>query len=124
MADNDVKFEWIQDNPMFSNVVDVSVQDVMRLKDKLQLIDVRQPDEFVGELGHIEGATLIVMDTIPDHLNKIAKDKTVVIVCRSGQRSARVSAFLAANGFDKIYNMAGGMIAWNQFGFPTSHKSE
>lgn len=76
------------------------------------LLDVREPAEF--EAGHIKGATLIPLGTLPDRLNEIPKDRRVVVYCRSGHRSSRAIEFLKQHGFENVVNLTGGMNAWAQ----------
>ncbi|MDB5284670.1 MAG: molybdenum cofactor biosynthesis protein MoeB [Bacteroidota bacterium] len=79
-------------------------------KEDFQLIDVREPNEF--EICNLNGL-LIPMNEIPDNLDKIAKDKPVVIHCRSGARSGRICDYLEQNeGFTNLYNLKGGILAW------------
>lgn len=106
-------------NPQFEGVYDIDPSELHQKMKNVKLIDVRQPDEFTGELGHIPGAELIVLDTLPEHLDKIPQDQTVVFVCRSGGRSARAAAFAQQNGYPHVYNMRGGMLLWNELQFPT-----
>jgi rhodanese-related sulfurtransferase len=73
------------------------------------LLDVRQPQEW--GYGTLPGATLIPMTEIVERIEEIPRDRSILCVCRSGDRSGRVAAFLAANGFDHVANMAGGMKA-------------
>jgi glyoxylase-like metal-dependent hydrolase (beta-lactamase superfamily II)/rhodanese-related sulfurtransferase len=84
------------------------------------LLDVRQPEEFTGELGHVPGAQLIPLGELPSRLGEIAlrKHETVVTICRSGARSARAAALLREAGFTEVVNMAGGTLAWRRQGFP------
>lgn len=79
-------------------------------KEDFQLIDVREPHE--AEICSIEGATLIPMNEVPDHIGEISKDKPVVIHCRSGARSGRIVDYLESQGFDNLYNLKGGILAW------------
>ena len=75
-----------------------------------QLIDVREPHEF--EICNLKGE-LIPMNEVPDNIDKISKDKPVVIHCRSGARSGRIVQFLEQQyGFDNLYNLDGGILAW------------
>ena len=80
------------------------------------VIDVRTPEEFDGELGHIAGARLIPLQVFPDSLRTISafKDSTIIMVCRSGRRSAIASEMLTKAGFKKVFNLKGGMISWNK----------
>lgn len=114
----------IQPNSDFNGVQDIHPQEVYDLKPQVQIVDVRRPDEFVGEYGHIEGAELIVLDTIPTNLPRFEKSKTVILVCRSGGRSARATQFLQENGFTSVYNMQGGMMAWDSLNLPAVEKNK
>jgi glyoxylase-like metal-dependent hydrolase (beta-lactamase superfamily II)/rhodanese-related sulfurtransferase len=77
-----------------------------------QIIDVREPDEFDGALGHIAGARLIPLGELAARLDEIDRARPVVTVCRSGARSARASQLLAKAGFTQVANLAGGMLRW------------
>jgi sulfur dioxygenase len=79
---------------------------------RVQVIDVREPDEFNGALGHIAGAKLIPLGSLILNSKTISKDKPVVIVCRSGARSAQASILLRNAGFTNVANLAGGMLRW------------
>lgn len=118
MSQNFTTFANLIDNPQVPGVQDVSPQEVKDKAASLKLIDVRRPNEYTGELGHIAGTELIVLDTLEDRLSEVPKDQTVVFVCRSGGRSAAATAHALEQGYQSVYNMAGGMIAWNELGFP------
>ena len=92
---------------------DVSPLAVRDLLDGLRLIDVRQPDEFVGPLGHIPGAELVPLATVAEAAAAWDRSAPVLIICRSGGRSARAASDLVAMGFRQIFNLTGGMIAWD-----------
>ncbi len=79
-------------------------------KEDFQLIDVREPHEF--DICNLNGE-LIPMNEVPDNLDKISKDKPVIIHCRSGARSGRICEYLEQNyGYTNLYNLAGGVLAW------------
>ncbi len=120
MAGAFVNFSSQIENPHFENVFDVEPKELFMNKSKVVMIDVRQPDEFTGELGHVEGSELIVLDTLPENMNKLPKDKTIVFICRSGGRSARATAFAKECGYQSVYNMLGGMLLWNELNLPTT----
>jgi glyoxylase-like metal-dependent hydrolase (beta-lactamase superfamily II)/rhodanese-related sulfurtransferase len=84
------------------------------------LLDVREPEEFVGELGHIEGSLLVPMDALEHRLPKLAGyvERDVVVVCRAGARSASAGAILQRAGFVRVHNLDGGMLAWVKAGLP------
>ena len=104
-------------NPQFQEVYDVLPKDVLDNKELVYLIDVRRPDEFNGELGHIKGSKLLTLDFLPQKINELKTDKPIVFICRSGNRSAHAASFALQNGIKNIYNMSGGMILWNELGF-------
>ena len=82
-------------------------------RDDLLVVDVREPDELVSELGHIHGVTHVPMgEVLTTGLPGIAEDRAVVLVCRSGKRSAQCAAFLASRGYTEVYNLVGGMMRW------------
>ncbi len=117
------EFESKKVNPDFNTIYDVVAEEVDKKRPEVRLIDVRQPEEFTGELSHIHGATLIPLATLPDNLNQISKDETVVFICRSGGRSARAAAFAQSIGYDHVFNLKGGMIRWNELLLPVSKKT-
>jgi rhodanese-related sulfurtransferase len=82
---------------------------------EVYLLDVREADEW--HAGRIDGAVHIPMGELPARLDELAGDKPVVAVCRSGNRSAHVTAFLRAQGLD-AYNLRGGMKAWRDADLP------
>lgn len=78
----------------------------------VQIVDVREPDEFNGPLGHVPGAKLIPLGTLVEKSASIEKEKPVVLVCRSGARSAQATLMLGKVGFEKVANLSGGMLRW------------
>jgi rhodanese-related sulfurtransferase len=92
---------------------EISVSELKALLDSgadIQLIDVREPAEF--ESAQI-GGELIPLGTIPQNVDKISKEKQVIIHCRSGKRSANAIMFLESNfGYENLYNLEGGILAW------------
>ncbi|MFL5762993.1 MAG: rhodanese-like domain-containing protein [Bacteroidia bacterium] len=92
---------------------EITVSELKKLKDSnadFQLIDVREEHEL--EICNI-GGEHIAMGEVMDNLDKIAKDKQVVIHCRSGARSGAICQALEANGYSNVYNLKGGIIAWS-----------
>lgn len=84
------------------------------------LIDVREPEEFVGDLGHVRGSLLVPLDALEHRLPKLAgyADRDVVVICRAGARSATAGAMLRRAGFLRVFNLRGGMLAWKAAGLP------
>ncbi|MEO6420984.1 MAG: MBL fold metallo-hydrolase [Polyangiaceae bacterium] len=82
------------------------------------VLDVREPEEFTSELGHVEGSLLVPLDALEKRLPKLAGyvDRDVVVVCRAGARSATAGAILCRAGFRRVLNLNGGMLAWRAAG--------
>ena len=95
--------------------IDAPTVEQIRSRDDVLLLDVREDSEYAE--GHIPGAVLVPLGQIPDRLSEIPKDKTVVAVCRSGNRSNQATEFLRQQGFDNVHNMTGGMNSWSQAGY-------
>jgi len=81
------------------------------------VLDVRQPEEW--DQVHIPGATLIPLGELQSRLSEVPKDKEVVVVCRSGNRSQEGRDILLNAGFENATSMAGGMNQWSAAGYPT-----
>ena len=97
---------------------EVDVQTVFDIqnRDDVYVLDVREQSEY--DEKHIPNVTLLPMSEIQSRLDEIPTDKEVIVTCRSGNRSGQVTQFLKENGFDNVHNMAGGIVAWEQAGFP------
>ncbi|MGH8669720.1 MAG: MBL fold metallo-hydrolase [Burkholderiales bacterium] len=78
----------------------------------VHIIDVREPDEFNGPLGHVPGAKLVPLGSLDDQAASLDRHKPLVIVCRSGARSAQATLMLGKAGFDRVANLSGGMLRW------------
>ena len=83
------------------------------------LLDVREPGEFAGELGHIPGAMLIPLRELPARVGELEaqKERPIIAVCRSGVRSTTAAAILTGLGFESVSNLKGGMLEWRERGF-------
>ncbi|GAA0278655.1 rhodanese-like domain-containing protein [Cryptosporangium japonicum] len=84
------------------------------LGDDIYLLDVREQDEW--DAGHAPHAHHIPMYEIPQRLAEVPTVGDVVVVCRVGGRSAQVAAYLAAQGWENVANLDGGMLAWERSG--------
>jgi rhodanese-related sulfurtransferase len=81
----------------------------------LLLLDIRTPAEIAQ--GIIPGSEPLPMHLIPVRMNEIPKDREVVLYCRSGARSYQACAYLMQQGYDRVLNLRGGIIAWARHGF-------
>jgi rhodanese-related sulfurtransferase len=79
----------------------------------LRVVDVRQPEEFVDALGHVPGAELVPLAALPASLQGWDRDEPLLLVCRSGKRSAAACDLLARAGFRRVHDLTGGMLRWN-----------
>jgi rhodanese-related sulfurtransferase len=84
-------------------------------KDGVCYLDVREPYEW--DSGHIEGSLHVPIGDIQSRFEELDKDTPIVVVCQVGQRSALVSEFLVAKGYD-AQNLEGGLDAWASQGYP------
>lgn len=111
--------------PMPGGYRDVSVSQLAAgLPPGVRLVDVREPAEFTGLLGHIQGAELVPLATVPTVAERWPRDAEVLLVCRSGGRSAKAAAQLAERGFTRVMNLRGGMLAWNLSLRPVVRRAE
>lgn len=97
------------------NISPQEFHDMITKDPKLQVVDVRTPQEFAA--GHIKGAKNVDFRS-PDFEKNIAKAvkkrKTVLVYCRSGKRSLNAMNLMVKNGFKDVYNMEGGILAWEK----------
>lgn len=82
------------------------------------VLDVREEKEFSA--GHILNAKLVPLGKITEHMAELERyrERPIVVVCRSGQRSASACALLGKQGFGQAYNLAGGVLAWQKADLP------
>ena len=91
--------------------INVQELDVMR-KDgaSYMLLDIREPEEVA--ICAIDGSVPIPMNTLPDNLARVPKDRPVVVMCHVGGRSWQVTQWLRAQGYQNVVNLMGGISAW------------
>jgi rhodanese-related sulfurtransferase len=99
---------------------DVLPRAVAQARGTVRIVDVREPDELTGELGHIPGVERAPLATIALHAADWHPDEEIVLVCRSGGRSARAAEALVRAGFRHVMNLAGGMLAYHAAGLPVA----
>lgn len=83
----------------------------MERGDKLEVIDVREEDEY--EVARIEGVRLLPLSRFPEWAGTLSPEAEIVFMCHHGIRSAQVCSYLAREGFENLYNLAGGIDAWS-----------
>lgn len=82
------------------------------------LVDVREQDEYRGELGHIAGSVLVPLGTLPSTARQWPKQQKIVLICRSGGRSGKAAVQLSAAGFQRVASLQGGMLRWHEQQLP------
>ncbi len=100
----------------FSGVWEVEPHWLEENLGKVCVLDVREPNEFTGPLGHIRGATLLPLGELAAKAKELPKDKPIVAVCRAGSRSAHATEILQKAGFTEFANLPGGMLRWRAEG--------
>lgn len=82
------------------------------------VLDVRESKEYDG--GHVLNSKLISLGNLRDRVGELEKyrDQPIIVMCRSGNRSAMACAMLGKQGFTQVYNLAGGVIAWQKANLP------
>jgi rhodanese-related sulfurtransferase len=81
------------------------------------ILDVREPSEWTA--AHVSGATLIPLGQLTTRLGEVPKDKDIVVMCRTGHRSAQGRDILLQAGYSRVTSVAGGLTAWSAQGLPT-----
>jgi glyoxylase-like metal-dependent hydrolase (beta-lactamase superfamily II)/rhodanese-related sulfurtransferase len=118
--ENDVEITtdpgWAPLRYSFAGIWEIDPHGLEEHAQALQILDVREPQEFTGPLGHIRGAILIPLGELAERAGELARDRPIVAVCRAGSRSAQATAILREAGFADIANLAGGMLRWRAEG--------
>ena len=98
----------------FPNITVTDVQKKINAKNNILLLDVRTVTEFDGPLSHIAGAVLLPIQELEQRVDELNehKEKKIIVICRSGNRSQTGTRILISHGFNAV-NMLGGMEAWN-----------
>ena len=106
---------------MGPGVPSVSVQEAAELQGGeagALIIDVREPNEYAQIRA--KGAVLLPLGRLNGRVKDLPRDREILLMCRTGSRSANATQFLAANGFENVTNVNGGIMAWYQAGLPTT----
>ena len=111
---------WAPVEVSAGDVPEVTIEWVAANRAEARLVDVREADEFVGPLGHVEGAELVPLGVVAHLAQRWDRGRAVVLVCRSGGRSGKAALQLKALGFEKVGSMRGGMTRWNAAKLPVA----
>jgi rhodanese-related sulfurtransferase len=91
---------------------------------QMRVLDVRQPEEYTGSLGHLPGSELVPLSTLSQEAHNWDRQQPLLLVCRSGARGIAAARILTQLGFASLYNLSGGMLAWNEARLPVAHGAE
>jgi glyoxylase-like metal-dependent hydrolase (beta-lactamase superfamily II)/rhodanese-related sulfurtransferase len=103
-------------------VTEIAAADLEPARAGTLLVDVREPHEYAR--GHIPGALSLPQAEIATRLDELPRTQLLVLVCRSGSRSRGSAQFLAQVGYERVANVAGGMLAWRRLGRPMERDTE
>lgn len=107
-----------------SKVPQLNVNDAVRLmnNEDIVLLDVRENNEYSG--GHIRNSIHIPMSALTKRMSELEKykNRTILAICRSGARSNTACRTLSKQGFEKVNNLAGGIVSWTSANLPLSKK--
>jgi sulfur dioxygenase len=120
----EAKAEWAPLTYTFAGIWEVQPTWLEEHLHDVQIVDVREPAEFDGPLGHVPGAKLLPLGLLSAQISALEKTKPIVTVCRSGARSAQATVILGRAGFAKVANLAGGMLRWRAQRFPVEGGTE
>ena len=111
------QFASAKKNASLPTVMDITPADLHTHLDEVTVVDVRQPDEWAGELKHIRSAKHIPLGQLGDHLESLvegqANGRPHVFVCKAGGRSVRAADLAQTYGLKNVFNLQGGMLAWS-----------
>ena len=122
-AETPLDCDWAPLERTYAGIDEIEPETVATRGGDWQIVDVREPGEYTGPYGHIEGARLLPLGELAARLETIDRGRPVVTVCRSGGRSAQAWVLLKRAGFERVANLSGGMMRWHEFGLPVSHGS-
>jgi glyoxylase-like metal-dependent hydrolase (beta-lactamase superfamily II)/rhodanese-related sulfurtransferase len=110
--------DWAPLTYTFAGIWEIQPQWLEEHARNVQIVDVREPNEFNGSLGHVPGAILMPLGTLTERAGELSKERPIVTVCRSGARSAQATVLLGKAGFTEVANLSGGMLRWRAQRFP------
>ncbi len=116
--------DWAPVAFTFAGFWEIQPQWVEEHLKELQVVDVREPEEFAGPLGRIPGARLLPLGRLAEEAGGLERERPIVTVCRAGGRSAQATVLLQRAGFTKVANLGGGMLRWRARGCAVEGGSE
>lgn len=96
--------------------LELPIQKFAPLLGHIRVVDVREPHEFEGELGHLPGAELVPLGELEAQAEAWDREAPLALVCRAGARSGQGAMRLQRMGFTQVVNLSGGMLLWREQG--------
>jgi adenylyltransferase/sulfurtransferase len=100
----------VKEASVLGEITPVELEERLERGDEVLVVDVREPHEW--QICHLEGARLIPLKTLPEHVGELPHDRDIVVHCKTGGRSAKAADFLRTRGFERVLNLRGGILAW------------
>jgi rhodanese-related sulfurtransferase len=110
--------EWAPLITTYAGLREVAPEWVASHRNEVTVLDVRSPAEWSGEFGHLDGAELVPLDELRARISELRAEKPLVVVCQTGKRSGLATVILGKAGFERVANIAGGMVRWRELGLP------
>jgi glyoxylase-like metal-dependent hydrolase (beta-lactamase superfamily II)/rhodanese-related sulfurtransferase len=110
--------DWGPVRQSYAGLLEIDAEWVAEHLGEVQLIDVRERAELAEGLGQIEGALSIPLKELKDRAGELPQSRPLVAVCHAGMRSGQATVILRQAGFSRVANLRGGMLLWQQLGFP------
>ena len=106
-----------------NEIRDIAPANAFRHRHEFVVVDVRSEEEFFSRLGHVDVAHHIPLnDQFSRRMASLSKEAPVLFVCRSGGRSKRAATIAHQKGFKSVFNLSGGMLAWERAKLPTTRE--
>ncbi len=97
---------------MLNDLSPTAIREALAARQDITLVDVREPAEH--DTARIQGATLIPLRTLPQHVASLPREHEIILLCHHGMRSEMAGNFLLAQGFPRVSHMVGGIDAWSR----------
>lgn len=96
---------------IYDSITAAQLAEKLKTGEEINLIDVREPIEY--EMARIETATLLPLSRFQEWIDRLEPGGEIIVMCHHGVRSGQVCAYLVQNGFEKVFNLEGGIDAWS-----------
>ncbi len=118
------KEAWEQREFRYDGVPEVSVNWLRQWFDSFRIVDIRQPQELHSPVGHIDDVEHIEMQELPVAAKEWDPNVPVILLCRTGTRTAHAANYLIQTGFPHVASVRGGMFDWIEQGFSVSYDTD